>query len=163
MPYVWGMVVAPAEEVLEHWGHLKTANKWRQFGPRTRPAGILRWLPRRLQERITADITGWTSMEDFAGAMRMGVPFKKQCRALNHPTGVWREMMHDQSPEDGCRFEGIWLKEDLIQLGIPAEILNTKSCIDLPIVMEATPVGIRAHSGTEFEQDLESSNVTWIP
>ena len=63
--------------------------------------------------------------------------------------------MHDQSAKDKCRFEGIWLIEDLLQLGVPIELLKTKACVELPTVMEATPVGIRAHSGAEFKQNLK--------
>ena len=71
--YVWAMVVAPPEQVLEDWDHNCTVNHWRQFGPKSRPSGLLRWIPTRVQDRITADETGWTSFEDFAAAMHMKV------------------------------------------------------------------------------------------
>lgn len=71
--------------------------------------------------------------------------------------------MVDMTLDEAVRFESIWLKEDLLQLEIEDRLSETETFINLPPITEATPVGIRAISGTEFGQDLISTNVTWIP
>lgn len=162
--YVWGMIKAAPDHVLEDWGHEDCVTSFRKFRPKSRPAAIFRWLPTNVQERITEDETGWTSFEKFAAAMTLSEKQRKRrCTALDHTTGVWRQMMHGNMGETKCRFEGTWFVEDLIQLGIDPKLLKTRNCVDLPIITEATPVGIRAHSGTQFKQSLKSSNVTPPP
>ena len=58
--------------------------------------------------------------------------------------------MLTMTEEDKTRMEAIRYKEDLKQLGIEERLLDTETCVRLPIVIEATPVGIRAVGGTEL-------------
>ena len=150
--YVWGMVTAPSKDVLQHRKHEPTARGNRfQFAKKNRPSAILRWLPKRHYERITANRTGWTHWEDFAVALSLPIPVKKRCSTLMHPTTTWREMMVGMSEDNKTRFEGIWFKQDLLQIGIEEHMLDTETCAQLDPMMEVTPVGVRAICGTEFQ------------
>ena len=75
--YVWGKIVAPTQQVLDDWGHTCTINESQRFGPRSRPAKFLRWIPKRAYDRIIANKPGWTYWEDLAAAMFFAEPPKK--------------------------------------------------------------------------------------
>ena len=72
-------------------------------------------------------------------------------------------MMMMMSPEDKVWFEGTWYKDDLRQIGIEEERLNTSSCVEIPEMIEITPVGIRSAAGCEFPTEHITANVTPIP
>ena len=140
--------------------HTATKGKGKIFFGQTTPSAKLRWRPTRVWDRITAGKTGWTSWKDFCECVVNSIPKSKQCSALRHPTGTWREWMTWFS-QDKARFEVIWFKRDLEQLGI--EVPCTQTCIECDAALEATPIGIRAAYGASFYQDLMSSNVSLIP
>ena len=87
--YVWGMIKAAPEQVIEDWGHEDCVTSFKKLGNKSLPSALLRWHPTNVEQRITEDETGWTSFEDFAASMKLSEKnWKRRCTALNHPTSI---------------------------------------------------------------------------
>ena len=135
-------------------------SKNKRFFHTTTPAKILRWRPKSIWDRITANGTGWTPWEGFVLYASDGIPVKNRSSSFSHPTAAWREWLCTLSQEK-VRFEVIWYRNDLKQLGI--DVPETETCLICDAALEATPVGIRCAYGSQFYQEPDSSNVTRIP
>ena len=63
--YCWGKLTTPSKEVLRNMHHASTKGKKETFFTTNTPSAKLRWPPKRIWDKITADHTGWTPWEDF--------------------------------------------------------------------------------------------------